>query len=174
MMTQTAFRTKKSLQTFEHVLTTATRLFREKGYVETTMRDISRESKLGLGALYYYFRSKEEIVLRFYEQTGDRAVTAYRNLPETPKKLPEAVAAFLRLRIELLTPYRGLLHVVLREAVDPSSQLSPLHPASRATLDQIVGVFREMVETTGAAKGKEAQEMARALWLGQIAILFYW
>lgn len=174
-MPRTEFRTAKSARTYERTLETATRLFREKGFAATTMRDIARESGLGLGALYYYFSSKEEIILHFYAREGDRAAEAFTNWRDTmPSRLPEALAAYLRMRLDLLTPHRELLRVAMKEAVDRDSPLCPIHPASRPMLEQNVGLFRAIVEQTGAARGNEALEWARTLWLGQMGILGYW
>jgi AcrR family transcriptional regulator len=174
-MPRTEFRTAKSARTYERTLETATRLFREKGFAATTMRDIARESGLGLGALYYYFTSKEEIILHFYAREGDRAAEAFAERFDTmPARLPEAVAEHLRMRLELLEPHREILRVAMKEAVDRDSPLCPFHPASRAVLEQNLGLFGMMVERTGAAKGSEVADWARSLWLGQLGIIGYW
>lgn len=173
-MTQPTFRTKKSAQTFEMVLQTAMELFRTKGFHGTTMRDLSRASGLGLGALYYYFDSKEALVLRFYEFNSRKTLETFRALPDLPKKLPEVVALFLRQKLADLTPYRDLIRVVVKEAVDPDSPLCPLNPASAVVLADNLALYRELVEQTGAAKGAEAQEWAQGLWIAQMGILTYW
>lgn len=49
-------------QKLEFILRTAARIFAEKGYHSTTMRDISRATEASLAGLYYYCRSKEELL----------------------------------------------------------------------------------------------------------------
>jgi TetR/AcrR family transcriptional regulator, cholesterol catabolism regulator len=49
-------------QKLEFILRHAARIFAEKGYHSTSMRDISRETKVSLAGLYYYCRSKEELL----------------------------------------------------------------------------------------------------------------
>lgn len=44
-----------------HIGKAAIKLFIEKGYHKTTIRDIARASGFGLGPIYNYFRSKEDI-----------------------------------------------------------------------------------------------------------------
>jgi AcrR family transcriptional regulator len=49
-------------QKLEFILRTSARIFAEKGYHSTSMRDISRETNVSLAGLYYYCRSKEELL----------------------------------------------------------------------------------------------------------------
>jgi len=49
-------------QKLEFILQNAARIFAEKGYHSTSMRDISRETKVSLAGLYHYCRSKDELL----------------------------------------------------------------------------------------------------------------
>lgn len=49
-------------QKLEFILRNVARIFAEKGYHQTSMRDISRETKVSLAGLYYYCKSKEELL----------------------------------------------------------------------------------------------------------------
>jgi AcrR family transcriptional regulator len=49
------------------ILKAAGKLFLKKGYTNTTMRDICRKAELSTGAVYFYFKSKEEIYSRICE-----------------------------------------------------------------------------------------------------------
>ncbi|MCX6679994.1 MAG: helix-turn-helix domain containing protein [Methanothrix sp.] len=44
------------------LIDTAERLFMEKGYEHTAISDIVKELNIAQGTLYYYFRSKEDIL----------------------------------------------------------------------------------------------------------------
>jgi TetR/AcrR family transcriptional regulator len=46
-----------------YIMVAAARLFRERGYLNTTMTQIARASGLGQSSLYYWFRQKEDILL---------------------------------------------------------------------------------------------------------------
>ena len=46
-----------------HIMVVAARLFRERGYLNTTMTEIARACGLGQSSLYYWFRQKEDILL---------------------------------------------------------------------------------------------------------------
>ena len=49
-------------QKLEFILRTAARIFAEKSYHSTTMRDISRATSVSLAGLYHYCKSKEELL----------------------------------------------------------------------------------------------------------------
>ncbi len=44
------------------ILRTAAAIFADKGYHDTSIRDISRSTGISLSGLYYYFRSKDELL----------------------------------------------------------------------------------------------------------------
>ena len=44
------------------ILRTAAEIFADKGYHDTSIRDISRTTGISLSGLYYYFRSKDELL----------------------------------------------------------------------------------------------------------------
>ncbi|MEG1132166.1 MAG: TetR/AcrR family transcriptional regulator [Romboutsia sp.] len=51
-----------SNQTYEDILSTAYDFFIEKGYEKTSVQDIINELGISKGAIYHYFKSKEEIL----------------------------------------------------------------------------------------------------------------
>ena len=54
-------RNKHPEETVQRILTTASKLFLEKGYEKTSLQDIIRETGLSKGAIYHHFSSKEAI-----------------------------------------------------------------------------------------------------------------
>ncbi len=79
-------------QTRQLILETALRLFRERGYAETTMRAIAKEAGVAVGNAYYYFDSKEHLIQGFY----DRNQQAHRTAAEAVLSSERDFAARLR------------------------------------------------------------------------------
>src|SRR5689334_17618414 len=52
----------------EQVRAAALRLFKEKGYHATSMRDIAAEVGINKGSLYSYIRSKEDLLIPVFER----------------------------------------------------------------------------------------------------------
>ena len=64
-------RNKHPEQTVQLILDTATRLFLQKGYDETTLQDIIDATGLSKGAIYHHFASKEAILIAVVDRMGD-------------------------------------------------------------------------------------------------------
>lgn len=161
------FKTKKSEQTYHRVLSTAVRMFSEQGFDKTTMRGISKEAKLGLGALYYYFPSKEAIVIAFYEQLNEQVAKQFRELNNGEAPMEEQLKLLLELKLKELEPFRDLARVLIKEAVDPDSQLSPLSKDSTVALQTSMDVFTEIAKDQGPS-------VAKLLWLGHLGVIGLW
>src|SRR5712664_2603 len=76
------------------ILSTALELFRKQGFEAATMRDIARSAGVATGATYYYFDSKDAIVLAFYHQAQkdmapllEEALTTTRDLQERIRRI---------------------------------------------------------------------------------------
>jgi len=65
-----------------HVLKTSAGVFAEKGYHSTSMRDISRATKMSLSGLYYYFKSKEELLFLIQDYCFSTVIDDCRRLLE--------------------------------------------------------------------------------------------
>jgi AcrR family transcriptional regulator len=80
-------------QKLEFILRTSARIFAEKGYHQTSMRAISRETQVSLAGLYYYCKSKEELLFLIQDNCFGRV---HERLEE---RLEETVSPVEKLRI---------------------------------------------------------------------------
>ena len=83
-------------QKLEFILRTAARIFAEKSYHSTSMRDISRATKVSLAGLYHYCRSKEELLFLIQDNCFGRVL---ERLEQQLDEVKDPVAK-LRLLIE--------------------------------------------------------------------------
>jgi AcrR family transcriptional regulator len=63
-----------------HVLKTSAAVFAAKGYHSTSMRDISRAARMSLSGLYYYFKSKEELLFLIQDYCFSTVIEDCRKL----------------------------------------------------------------------------------------------
>ena len=67
----------------DKVLATALRLFTSKGYFNTSMRDITRESEVSIGSIYHYFKDKEGVAVALYQSMIERMQKELQQIMQT-------------------------------------------------------------------------------------------
>ena len=55
-------------ENLQKILKCSAKIFAEKGFHHTSVRDISRATKMSLSGLYYYFTTKEELLYLIQER----------------------------------------------------------------------------------------------------------
>jgi len=80
-------------QKLEFILRTSARIFAEKSYHSTSMRDISRDTGVSLAGLYHYCKSKEELLFLIQDHCFGRV------LEQLDKRLKGISDPFEKLRV---------------------------------------------------------------------------
>lgn len=95
---------KKSDRTRKTILKAAAKLFKEKGYTATTLRDIADDAGMKAGSIYYHFDSKDAIMdqvldtgLRAVYDAVKGAVEACATEIDHSKKIDAAIHAHLKM-----------------------------------------------------------------------------
>ena len=88
--------TAKGGQTRARILEAALFLFKEVGYEQTTMRAVAREAAVALGNTYYYFESKEHLLLAFYERIHEEHLAACRDILASERDLKKRLVGVIR------------------------------------------------------------------------------
>jgi TetR/AcrR family transcriptional regulator, cholesterol catabolism regulator len=60
--------TRQYDEKLQRILKTSAKIFAEKGFHHTSVRDIARATKMSLSGLYYYFTTKEELLYLIQER----------------------------------------------------------------------------------------------------------
>src|SRR5260370_959925 len=120
-----------SEETRRQILETALTLFRERGFEETTIRDIAAGAGLSLGAAYYYFRSKESIVGAYYDYIQEEHQARAREAFANAGNLRERLRAALHTKIDILENDRQLLRALFRYGGEPNHPLTWFRLAHR-------------------------------------------
>src|SRR5579863_6259667 len=90
----------KSDETRARILTAALELFREQGFEATTMREIAISAKVATGAAYYYFDSKDAIVLAFYDHAQKDMEPRLNEVLEASKDLRTRLRGVIAVKLE--------------------------------------------------------------------------
>lgn len=146
--------------TREAVLEAATRLMHVRGYQNTSLDDVLRESGVGKGNFYYHFRSKEDlgyaildqIIVVFLERTLEPCFSA----PETPRLTQ--IHCFLDRVLEAQRQRKCVGGCAMGNL---ASELSDVHEGFRARLASVFMAWRERL-TAALQEAQERGEMVAA------------
>ena len=69
-------------QKLEHLLSVAAGLIAQKGYEQTAIRDVGRETGVSLPGMYYYFKSKEDLLFQIQHRTFSSLLEAQQAASE--------------------------------------------------------------------------------------------
>jgi TetR/AcrR family transcriptional regulator, cholesterol catabolism regulator len=97
----------------ERILTAAGRLFREKGFAATTVREIAAAADMLPGSLHYRYSSKDDVLLALMSRGVHRAIEAVRVATAQVGDPVERLRYALRAHLELLCNGDDSLYVLL-------------------------------------------------------------
>jgi AcrR family transcriptional regulator len=165
----------KSDLTRARILDAAIGLFRRQGFEASTMRGIAAEAGVALGAAYYYFESKNAIVLAFYDRARVEMAPLLENaLAAAPRDLRNRLAAVIEVKLRYFEPNRDVL-AALAGRTDPADPLSPFSEQTREIRDADIQVFARAIEDSRTKIPKDlAAHLPRLLWLYQMGIILFW
>src|ERR1700754_2911143 len=86
----------------ESIMTTAARLFYQNGYSNTGINQIIEEAGIAKSSLYQHFRSKEDLLIAYLEETGFETLNLLKEVSdgyETPKDKILAIFDHLKLLV---------------------------------------------------------------------------
>ncbi len=162
----------KSDLTGRHLLETSLRLFRRKGFERTTMRDIAEAAGMSVGAAYYHFQSKEDLVLAYYRFTQDEHERLLRERLPGVTDPEERVRIALRSKLDLIAAGRPYLGALFRFAGDPNHPLSVFGPATREIRSRAIATFALALEGSGL-DGPAAHLAETGVWAVHLALILH-
>jgi AcrR family transcriptional regulator len=171
-MKKTAIR--KSEETRTRILEAALALFGERGFERATMREIAQCAGMALGAAYYYFDSKEAIVLAFYERAQAEMSSGIAASLDQASTLEARLRAVIERKFDYFRPNRRLLGALSAHA-DTEHPLSPFGKETRAIREADVALFERAVTESGVKLPATVRPyLARLLWMYQMGLVLFW
>jgi AcrR family transcriptional regulator len=151
---------------------TAIRLIRDRGYEETTLREIAREAGVSVGLLYRYFPSKQAVIIALYEELSGEF--SRRAATMKPGKWRDRFIFALKTSLRVLEPHRTALRALIPVLVgDPDDGVFAAGTAfSRLRVQKI---FEDAVAgSVDSPKPPLAAALGRLLYLAHLAVLLWW
>ena len=167
--------TTKAEITRQRILSAALTLFREKGFDETTMRDIAAAADISTGAAYYYFASKDDLAMQFYMDIAQESRSVIPQEIARTRDLSKRLHYIIVQKLEQLSGHRRFMVSLFRTAVDPGSPVSPFASQTRALRDEAIGWFELALRDSNTAIPKEFRAgLPKLLWLYQMGTVLFW
>jgi len=99
----------------DHLLAQAARVFAEKGYHSTTMRDLAAESGMSLAGMYYYTRGKEDLLALIQERCFTRVLAGAEQAVAAAADPAERLPAFIRHHVTFFARHMTEMKVLSHE-----------------------------------------------------------
>ena len=165
---------KKSDETRTRILEAALRVFRERGFEKATMREIATEAGVAVGAAYYYFDSKDALVMAFYERAQGEMHAEIEAALDNAKSLEDRLRAIISAKFNYFQPNRKLLGALSSHS-DPEHPLSPFSDETAAIRNQDVASFERAVKDSAVKlPDTVAPYLGRLLWMYQMGLILFW
>jgi AcrR family transcriptional regulator len=161
-MLEPGLRERKKLHARQHLIDAAFRLFTKRGFDGTTVADVAAAVEMSPRTFHRYFASKEDVVLEWFDRSGDVLVTGLKERP--PGEDP--FASLRHVIIRLVSDLEGQReHLLACERLNQSTATvrARKHEKMAAWTHRLAAVIVQREKTNGFPK-------ARALLLSSVAM----
>lgn len=152
-------------------------VFADKGYAKTSIEMIAREASLSVGAIYLYFRSKEDLYVSLLEETLELFDTELRQIRA---RVDLAADERLRSAWAFLTQWAAsdieasrVLRLISQPNIRPqlSDEVSESIGRGMATVREHLGAIVQDGANVGLYRRNAAQQVVDLLWCLFLGVL---
>lgn len=183
MATTGAGKTRESAQDNNHftgaerrseILRLSAELFADRGYHNTSMQDIAEAAQIQKASIYYYYKSKDDILSEILEMGVQSLLADGRAALQSSDDPREKLRELLRAHVRNLRRYfhQVIVFLSVRRALGGRPEFSPYFEWRREYDKMYVDVIREG-QQQGLFRDDDAQVMAFAI-LGSYNWLVQW
>ncbi len=134
------------------IVAAATHLFAQRGFAETSMRQIAEAAGLSKAAIYHHFRDKDRLYRSLLEEAiGSLTEAMKRVLDDGPAH--GALARALALHLQFAAEHADLLRVLVAEELRPTDPRRRLGNVIARHREEELAIFQTVLER-GIARGE--------------------
>src|SRR5713226_8706122 len=156
-------RQRRSAELRERIFRAALDLFAKKGFVETTVEDITNAADVGKGTFFNYFPSKDHILLAFGEMQIGKLQAAVENARQSNEPMP----VFLRSLRCSMTEEPARNPAIVRALLQAHLSSAPVREAMAKNHTRAQALLAHLIQL-----GQDRGEIRRDLPAGQLAYVF--
>jgi len=144
-------------QRFDALLAHAARVFADRGYDRTTMRDLAAASGMSLSGMYYYVRGKEDLLYHVQERCFTRVLEGSETALATASDPHERLAAFIRHHVGFFAAHMPEMKVLSHEAAALSGErLNRITQIKRRYVDRLENLLKDVTSDWPASERSAA------------------
>ena len=150
----------------DRILAAAGDLFLEKGYTNTTMRDICQAAQLSTGAVYFYFKGKDAIYTSICEESFHVLMDLFKESLDGVDDPLERLQALNRAYVTFYTEHTGRWHLVSTFRTVGLSQVlfERLEKLDLQAIGMASAVVAAMLEARGLTGKYSTRQITLAVW----------
>ncbi len=127
----------------DHLLHTAARVFAERGFHATSMRDLARETGMSLSGMYHYVRGKDDLLFQIQERCFTRVYEGAKAAVGEGDEAVDALHRFIRHHVTFFAEHMSEMKVLSHEAESlTGDRLASINQIKRSYVDLLVSLIR--------------------------------
>ena len=142
------------------------------GYSDDLLDRILRQTGYSPGRSETFFRSSDDIVMALYSRFASDLESRIAELPEGT--LAERFGAVMRIKIELMTPYKKALRGLTGRLARRKGGLGVFSPETEMIRVRVRGVLNAVIEGASDNDGRSSEVLSRTLYSLYLAIMWLW
>jgi AcrR family transcriptional regulator len=169
---RTGRRERRRTEIRERLFRSALRLFAERGFMETTVEDITEAADVGKGTFFNYFRTKEHVLATF----GAERLASIEHALERAKSGP-VMPVLQDLAVDLIshkTENAALLRAIYAAHASCASVRAELHKRLQIGRRLLAEIFAIAQERGEMRRDMSPAEMARLVQIVLLGVTLAW
>lgn len=154
-------RTRRGPHTRKEILDASLRLFSERGFARTTVRDIARKAGITDAAIYYHFTSKQELLEALVEERGFIASLRQLEAASTSLPLAETLRRMARAAIGITDENRDFLRLIIMEGLSGDEAATEQYRSLMIRWERALSGVLHRYATLGALRATDLEATAR-------------
>ena len=161
-------------QKLEHILRASARIFAEKSYHSTSMRDISRATGVSLAGLYHYCKSKEELLFLIQDHCFGRVLESLEERIKDVDDPLQKLHIFIDNHLSFFAANMAEMKVLSHEAESLSGDLHERVSTTKERYARLARrILREVHQRVGGASTVDLTVATYALF-GMMNWIYNW
>ena len=130
--------TKKS-----QIIDAAIKMFSEKGFYQTGMRDIAKEADVAIGTIYHHFQKKDNILIYILREAIEDRREYMEELRKQDLSIKSKIKAILKMHFEKIRARSKLGKLILSQAQQPNEKFRKEY---KNLYNELAGYLEELIE----------------------------